>query len=66
VILTQVVCNFFHLPQNRASSGFPPYDYLLKDVWKAGGLRNDASKISGEAPSSINGLKRPEVSLETL
>jgi len=42
--LNQVVCNFFHLPQNRASSGSPPYDYLLKDVWKAGGLRNDAKQ----------------------
>jgi len=66
LILNQVVCNFFHLSQNRASSGLPPYDYLLKDVWKAGGLRNDAKQRSGEAPSSINGLKRPEVSLETL
>jgi hypothetical protein len=28
----------------KLSSGFPPYDYLLKDVWKAGGLRNDAKQ----------------------
>ena len=44
VILNQVVCNFFHPPQNRASSGTPPYDYLLRDVWKAGELRNDAKQ----------------------